>query len=263
MEDTSTVDYIVLLIGGSLAFFLLAGGIVFFVLAYKRKILKKDLFIIEKDASHQKELVEKNLNATENERKRVARELHDEVGSSLSMLRLMSSVEEFDELKIKGLIDKTIDNVRRISNDLLPSGLEEFGLEHGLEVLFESVKDSSNIKIEFHSQLSTKLESHQNLMIYRIVQELVNNSVKHSKAQWISTTILEENQHLEISYSDDGEGFDMETAKLKNSLGLKNIFVRAENLNGTVRMSSKPMEGFSAKINIPITHENNKNRHHR
>ncbi|SOE23919.1 Histidine kinase [Spirosomataceae bacterium TFI 002] len=245
MENVS-LDYYVLLIGGTLAFLLLAGGILFFVLSYKRKIH-------EKEASHQKDLFLKNLEATENERKRVARELHDEVGSSLSMMRLMVSetASDVNRNKLKQLIDKTVDNVRRISNDLLPSGLEEFGLEYALDILLDKVHELSEIEIVTDFEELPKMNSRTVLAIYRVVQELLNNTLKYAEASKIYLTIYSENKHVIINYKDLGKGFVFEDALKVNSLGLKNIIARSEIMGGSAIFDSSLGNGMTATIKIP------------
>lgn len=252
MESASSIDFLFLLIGGTLAFLVLAGSIVFFVLSYRRRMLKKDLEIKEQEALHQKDLFDRNLEATENERQRVARELHDEVGSSLSMMRLLSRGSSDDELSLRKLIDATIDNVRRISNDLLPSGLDEFGLEHALEIFFEKAFETSNIEIDADISDLPVLTSQQNLMVYRIIQELINNSIKYADTSHIQISIVQKNKEVSIDYQDFGKAFDIENALKKDSLGLKNLTARAAYLSGTAHMESSDEQGFVAQITFPI-----------
>ncbi len=246
MENSSSLEMYIILVGGTLAFLLLAGGIVFFILNYKKKIL-------ENEAIHQKDLLKRNLEATEIERRRVARELHDEVGSSLSMMRLLSTSEGNGDLKL--LIDSTIDNVKRISNDLLPNGLEEFGLEQSLEILVDKTMQASPINIEFQYSEFPELSSKRNLTVYRIVQELINNTLKHAKAERIVLILKGDLQKAIILYQDFGIGFDLPSSQRKDSLGLKNLMARSQYLGGKVKIETEPGQGLEVSIEFPVNHE--------
>ncbi|MCR9066406.1 MAG: histidine kinase [Cytophagales bacterium] len=246
MENSSSLEMYIILVGGTLAFLLLAGGIVFFILNYKKKIL-------ENEAIHQKDLLKRNLEATEIERRRVARELHDEVGSSLSMMRLLSASEGNGDLKL--LIDSTIDNVKRISNDLLPNGLEEFGLEQSLEILVDKTMQASPINIEFQYSEFPELSSKRNLTVYRIVQELINNTLKHAKSERIVLILKGDLQKAIILYQDFGIGFDLPSSQRKDSLGLKNLMARSQYLGGKVKIETEPGQGLEVSIEFPVNHE--------
>lgn len=246
--ENSSIDYYVLLIGGTAAFLLMAGGILFFVLTYNRRIF-------EKETVHQKDLFDRNLEATELERTRVARELHDEVGSALSMMRLMAVDDDAvsNRKQLKQLIDDTIDNVRRISNDLLPSGLEEFGLEHALEILCDKVHEVSGIEINSNFAAVPRMKHQTNLIIYRIIQELVNNTLKYAEASHIDVSLRFKNSIIELNYKDSGKGFNYEEALRKGSLGIKNIMARAESIGGKAVFFSKSDGGMCVTIKIPFS----------
>lgn len=255
MENNSSIDLYILLVGGTLAFLLLSGGIVTFIITYKRRILEKNLELRNNELEHQKEMYLGTLEATEIERQRVARELHDEIGSSLSAMRLISSqfsgnLENSTD-NLKSLIDSTIDNVRRISNDLLPIGLEEFGLEFALENLIEDLTAVSDIKIEYQIEGLSKSLHRKELMIYRIVQELVNNTIKYAHATIIGLTIIEKDSTLGLMYQDNGIGFELANTLKTKSLGLKNITARTKSLGGEAKFDTAPQKGFKFEMQIP------------
>ncbi|HEY1057080.1 MAG TPA: histidine kinase, partial [Emticicia sp.] len=160
----ASVDMYVMIIGGTIMLFLLASGIIIFMIMYQRRMLEHKISVQAAETKHQQELFYGTLEAIEGERKRLARDLHDEVGASLSVMRLLvgemastkASEMEVAGTKYKQLIDNTIDNVRRISNDLLPQGLEEFGLAYAIEGLCEKILDVVDIDIQLNmGDLST------------------------------------------------------------------------------------------------------------
>lgn len=262
MAESSPLDLYVLLYGGTIAMILLASGVISFVMLYQRRIIKQDLAFKEAEAQHQQNLFHGTLEAIESERKRLARDLHDEVGASLSAMRLLvgqmqhqsSDLAYIDDIsnKCKLLIDSTIDNVRRISNDLLPHGLEEFGLPYAIEDLCEKFVEISKIDVHLKIDQIDSNNSKINLIIYRLVQELLNNAIKHSEATVITLSLKNEQNELILNYSDDGIGFNFVDAYEKRSLGLKNIETRTKMINGTTKFKTKPNEGLKLEVRIPL-----------
>jgi signal transduction histidine kinase len=262
MAESSPLDLYVLLFGGTIAMFLLASGVVGFILLYQRRIIRQDLAFKEAEAKHQQQLYHGTLEAIESERKRLARDLHDEVGASLSAMRLLvgqiqqkpTETEFIDNitLRCKTLIDNTIDNVRRISNDLLPQGLEEFGLSYAVEGLCEKTIELSKIDIHLKTENTENIDTKVSLILYRLIQELLNNAVKHSEASTIDLSIKKEKNELILNYTDNGKGFDFAEAYEKRSLGLKNIETRTKMINGTTKFDTKPNEGLKLEVRIPI-----------
>jgi signal transduction histidine kinase len=245
---------------------LLASGVVGFIFLYQRQIIRRDFAFKEAEAKHQQELYHGTLNAIESERKRLARDLHDEVGASLSALRLLvgqmqqrsneDAIIEINSNKCKVLIDKTIDNVRRISNDLLPQGLEEFGLAYAVEGLCEKTMEISKIEISLRIEKMNSISTKISLNVYRLIQELLNNAVKHSEATNINLTLKIRNHILEIDYTDNGKGFDYAEAYQKRSLGLKNIETRTEMIDGSTKFETKPNDGLKLNVKIPLNANN-------
>ena len=262
MAESSPLDLYVLLFGGTIAMFLLASGVVGFILLYQRRIIRQDLAFKEAEAQHQQELYHGTLEAIESERKRLARDLHDEVGASLSAMRLLvGQIQQksadmafvYDiSVKHKTLIDSTIDNVRRISNDLLPQGLEEFGLPYAIEGLCEKTIEISDIDIHLKAENLENIDTKINLIVYRLIQELLNNAVKHSEATMIDLILKKEHNELLLEYVDNGKGFDFAEAYEKRSLGLKNIETRTKMIDGIVKFDTKPNEGLKLEVRIPI-----------
>ncbi|RYU93467.1 sensor histidine kinase [Emticicia agri] len=259
----ASVDMYMMIIGGTIMLFLLASGIIIFMVMYQRRMLEHRITVQAAETKHQQDLFYSTLEAIEDERIRVARDLHDEVGASLGLMRLLAGkipptkVPEIEaaSTQYKQLIDSTIDNVRRISNDLLPQGLDEVGLAFALEGLCEKVLSVSDINIDL--KIDRNLPSFGNIInlaVYRLLQELLNNAVKHSEATLIEIEVRKELSVLKINYADNGKGFDLVQAYKKKSLGLKNIEIRTQVLNGSAQFETQPNAGLKVRIEIPLNH---------
>jgi signal transduction histidine kinase len=256
----SQIDIYILLFGGTLLMFLLAGMLLFFVTSYQKRLLRNKAEVETMKSRHQLALFQSSIDAMEDERRRVSRDLHDEIGAALSMLRLQvgqlnlaKEIHSVNTEKIivgsKQLIDSTIENVRRISNDMLPHGLDEFGLRYALETLCDKIESASNLVINLDFNNVERLENRLELALYRILQELLNNTLKHAQATEVTIIFVPDNQELTITYQDNGKGFDLETLT-KRGLGLKNIESRVSMIHG--KLTYIPTVGKGVKVVISI-----------
>lgn len=197
------------------------------------------------------------LEGQEEERKRIAREIHDSLGQLLVVLnmryeRLCKSSDATDEQKkaITELIGETISEARRISNDLSSSVLLQLGLYRAVQALVNSMHDVHETRFHFHCEGNDQqLNPLQSAYIYRMVQESVSNIIKHSAAgeAWISIQI---GNHIQISVRDNGKGFDPSNADTGN--GLKNINDRVKILGGKIQVESHAGKGTHLFANIPL-----------
>lgn len=203
------------------------------------------------------------IRTEENERKRFAKDLHDGLGPLLSNLKM--SVSTLENIKDRSEMDEILENmktvsfeaisgIKQISNNLSPHILENFGLIHALENFSKAVQLNCNIDIDIKTNIRDQRFSYNiEIILYRIFSELINNTIKHSKANIVKIVILKNNDNLEMSYKDDGIGFDVENQNIEISgMGLSNIKSRIKTLNGDVKIISKPGSGFSANIICPI-----------
>lgn len=238
----SQIDIYILIFGGTLLMFLLAGMLLFFVSSYQKRLLRNKADVETMKSRHQLDLFQSSIDAMEDERRRVSRDLHDEIGAALSMLRLQVgqinlnkeyATENTEKIIVgsKQLIDSTIENVRRISNDMLPHGLDEFGLKYALETLCDKIENASDLVINLDFNHLERLEIRLELALYRILQELLNNTLKHAHASEVNIKFKPDNHQLTIIYQDNGKGFDAETLT-KRGLGLKNIESRVNMIHG-------------------------------
>lgn len=253
------------LIVGTLGMLLLAAAVVLFVFIYQKKLIKHQLNLQKMQAEYQRDLLKATIHAQETERKRIAQDLHDDVGAMLSAVKLSvnqiarnhQKPVQFQSIAkdTKSLIDETIDNVRRISKDLMPVTLENFGLIHALEELSNKLNASTAIFTSFECEGDLiALERRDELAIYRVVQELCNNIIKHAGATKIDIKLRLTNQELRLSVIDNGRGFiidDITKVNGNTGIGLKSIESRMNMLGGKIAYRGKPAEGTTVTIELP------------
>lgn len=240
---------------------LLAGGLFFFFIAYQKRLLQKQLELNRVVQNQQEEIIKNTIQSQENERKRIARDLHDEVGAMLSVVKLtVGRIEKKAEggkakelaTETKTYLDDVILQVRRISRSLLPPSLEKLGLYFALEELANWVNKSDQLAIEcWKSGEQFRFDSKQELAVFRIVQELVNNAIKHAEASHILIDIRFAKQLVAVVVADDGKGFSPED-KMQTGLGLRNLESRSEMANAKFKMKSSPGKGTRAIIALQI-----------
>jgi two-component system, NarL family, sensor kinase len=242
-----------------LAFLFIAGGFVLVFIRYQKGLLLKQQELLKLDAQHKQDLLKSNIESAEAERMRIAKDIHDEIGSIFSTLSLSvnqlkpgSSIEPGVLQTSNELINMGISGVRRIAHSIIPFELELFGLNHALENHFKAISNVSGISINFtHTENADALDPAVALAAYRIVQELTSNCIKYARAKNISISIQKETAALLIQYKDDGCGTNITNPAASKGIGLKNIESRVIVLNGTVTFTSSPGMGFECSIVIP------------
>jgi two-component system NarL family sensor kinase len=215
----------------------------------QEKRLQKEIFL-------QQELETKALfEGEQNERIRIARDLHDSVGQMLSLVKMnLSSQEQNPETEnIQGLVDNTISEVRNISHNLIPEELN-FGIFPALENLSDKVNASSKTKMEINIPeeiKEIKFQKQNELSIYRIVQEVVNNMIKHADASSIDLSISKLENSLIINIKDNGKGLDDDSISKSSGIGWKNINARVHMMDGKIKIESEKLAGTQIEITLP------------
>lgn len=245
---------------------LCTGGIsllvIFFVVLFinnQKKLLSNKQQIHEAEMSYQKELMRVVLQSQEEERKRIGQDLHDDVGGSLSNLRMLINRNELSKdqgnssaaANHKLLIDKIIQDVRNISHNLSPPALALFGFTVALEELIDSINDEDGSLINIINQaeaMTDKLPYDMALALIRVLQELISNTIKHGRAKRIGISIFIENGLLAIQYMDEGRGYDPGDQKNRKGMGMQNIESRLNMINATYTVKTAPGAGFSMFI---------------
>uniref|UniRef100_UPI0032174A02 sensor histidine kinase n=1 Tax=uncultured Draconibacterium sp. TaxID=1573823 RepID=UPI0032174A02 len=262
--DSGTSDVVLVYFMGSVGMLLLAGGIFFFFITYQKRLLQKQLEINRVRQEQQRVVLQNTIQAQEKERKRIAQDLHDEVGAMLSVVKLnVGRIEKkSDEGKAKTLatetktyLDDVITQVRRISRALLPPSLEKLGLFFALEELAGWVNKAEQLQIKcWKSGDQFRFDSRKELALFRVVQELLNNSIKHSNADLININVRFFYKSVAIAIRDNGQGFNFDE-KMNTGLGLKNLVSRTEMAGARFKMSSVPGKGSKAIIFLNINEE--------
>ena len=210
----------------------------------------------------EKMLFETIINTEEKERERFAGDLHDEVGPLLSSLKLyISLLSETEDKKkkeyiipqIQTLIKESITTVREISNDLSPHVLNNYGCVAAINSFISLKRDF--LDISFNQNLENRrYQSSVEIVLYRIVKELINNTIKHAKASAIDIKLFEDDNNIKLQYSDNGKGFDINTTlgNTKGSIGLLNIMSRIKSVNGKYKINSMQGSGFNFELIISI-----------
>lgn len=202
------------------------------------------------------------IKTEEHERERFAKNLHDDLGPLLSSIKMYinsfttaseKTKQEYIINQLNEIVKEAITTTKEVSNDLSPHILINYGLISAIESFLNKVP--SSIKVLFENELiSGRLSIHVENSTYRIVKELINNSLKHSMANTVKIKLTEHNNFLHLYYSDNGIGFDMSelTVNKSKGMGFSNIISRAKALNGVYEINTKPKKGFVFKIKIPI-----------
>lgn len=203
---------------------------------------------------------ELTLDGQELERKRLSRELHDGLGQHLIAMKLKleqitpeNTCDAFKKVKVvKEDFDNTIEEIRRISNDLMPSSLESFGLNNALRKLCLDTESSSGIRIKFQAdKLSFSVSDRDSLYLFRIAQEALNNVIKHSQAGLVWLSLSDDTKSITLEIRDNGRGIKNLSEAQGQGQGLYNIEERVKILNGKMEILTMEDEGLLIRIIIP------------
>ena len=228
----------------------------------KRQIQNK--LMLQKEVMKQQELATTAIIAAEeNERRRIAADLHDGVGQIMSAAKMNLSAFE-NELpfrdekqkisfeKIIDLVDESCKEIRSVSHQMMPNALLKSGLASAIKEFIDKL-DNRILKVNLHTEgLNDRLESNVETILYRIIQECVNNVIKHSGANTLDISLIKDDDGLSATIEDNGKGFDIRSKDHIEGIGLKNIYSRVSFLKGTVDFDSSPGNGTLVAIHIPL-----------
>ena len=248
-------------------------GLILFLtfIFFRKRLLDQRTIAEQRDAIQQQEITElqqKNkllalnsmIEGQEAERLRIAKDLHDSLGGLLSTVKahfstIQREIEQLEKLNItektNNLIDEACIEVRRISHNMMPHALSISGLKGALEDVAENLKEQGyEVSLEI-SNLPEDLESTKEVMIYRLIQEIISNIRKHADAKTILIQLLGYKDEINLIVEDDGKGFDYDRAIDNGGLGLKSINSRVEFLDGKIHWDSQFNQGTTITINLP------------
>lgn len=269
METQKLGDNIYYLIFlGTAGVLVLALAVIFFFLRYRKRLRAQFEAMRIAESAHKQMLLNATIQSQEEERMRISKDLHDHVGSSLSGLRflvarILNSDIALDAVKeiatdAKKSIDAIVDDVRNISHSLSPAGLELWGFHEALDEYCDKIVRTSDLEIEITDNtgsLLRQLPFDDALSLFRVAQELINNTLKHADARHVSIIISLVTGYITFQYTDDGKGIEL-NGKNGHGIGLYNIESRLSMIDATYKVSSAPGAGYSFRVLMPITRLN-------
>ncbi len=244
--------------GGILLALLVLGGLILRGIRLKQKVELQEAL-----AKAQKARFKAVIDAQEQERKRIAQDLHDGLGQLLSTARLnVSALEdsidtadhETERIWVNALelIDESVQEVRNVSHNMMPSALIRLGLVAALREQVNKINQAGKLTVRLDIDgMEHRLDEAVEITLYRVVQEVLNNAIKHSKANEIIVNIARNKDQLEVSIKDDGQGLDLQLIKQSRGIGWKNIYSRVELINGVIDMNSSPGVGTNIQVLVP------------
>lgn len=241
-ENLKRQSRIRIIIGSSLFIILLVGGTLYI---RHVRIMRKQ----------QQEFSSKLIENIEKERSRISKDLHDDIGQSLSVVK--SKVHLFNQGQIQNLdgleeaIGEIIEQTRQISKSLYPSYLEKIGLARSVASMLDKVQKDTNIECSFEiCEEAENLDLERKTHIYRILQECVNNTLKHSGATALKIVIEKENELLKLTYQDNGKGISK--SDFTTGMGFMSIRERVRIINGILSLNDKNDKGFKLTLKLEL-----------
>lgn len=243
-------------IGVLISFMIIVGVILIREIFYSLKKAEIDRLRTEK------RVLNAIINTEENERRRFAKDIHDGLGPILSTIKMSLSslndrISDPAGKEILGntnhLINEAINTIKDISNNLSPHILSNFGLTSAISAFTTKINQTRVFKIEFKSNMENRrLESDKEVVLYRAVCELINNSIRHSGASKIDIELNKIEKIITLQYNDNGRGFDTSTLRKEDmkGMGLSNIETRVKTVEGVFILESTPGKGTSALIKV-------------
>ncbi|MGC4102713.1 tetratricopeptide repeat-containing sensor histidine kinase [Ferruginibacter sp.] len=201
--------------------------------------------------------------AEENERRRIAADLHDGVGQMMSAAKMNLSAFENDIPfkddqqkisfeKIINLVDESCKEIRSVSHQMMPNALLKSGLASAIKEFIDKI-DTRVLKVNLHTEgLNERLDGNVETVLYRVIQECVNNVIKHSGANSLDISLIKDTDGIAATIEDNGKGFNITNKENIEGIGLKNIRSRIEFLKGTVDFDSSPGNGTLVAIHVPL-----------
>ncbi|MBL7732073.1 MAG: sensor histidine kinase, partial [Chitinophagaceae bacterium] len=231
---------------------------------YKREKLKKEQQLQAEIMKQQEMAVKAVMEAEENERERIAKDLHDGVGQMMSAAKMNLSAFE-SELpagnteqretfqKIITLVDESCKEVRTVSHIMMPNALLKNNLGAAIRDFVDKL-NSRNLRAHVYTEgLDERLDSNIETVLYRVIQECVNNAIKHAGATTLDISLIRDKDGISGTVEDNGKGFDTSDKEKFEGIGLRNIVTRIEYLKGTVDFDSAPGRGTLIALHVPLS----------
>jgi two-component system NarL family sensor kinase len=265
MDAPAEVAFSQLLFGG-IGFMLLSGGaLLIFLVTYQKRLLNQQLHQRTTEAAFQQQQLTAVIEAQERERERIGRDLHDGIGSTIAMAKMLVNRLEANPNRedstnllalVKEIMSTAVQDVRSVSHSLYPAVLARFGLADALQHLVDVCNETATLTIELEMEYAQPLALAQELALYRICQELIHNAIKHARgATLLSVRLWQSAALLTLVVEDNGCGFTPATpdGPPVEGIGLRSIHVRVQMLQAHLRHEAVPAGGARMVIELPIS----------
>lgn len=259
----NTVSIVIL---GVSAMLLMALSVIMFVILYQRRVIQSQIEIEKINQEKQQEMLNASIQSEEQERMRIAAELHDDIAPTLASIKLYLSAAIAEEHppdktdlihQSKELLDDSLQKIRGIAHKLQPSTLYYLGLQVSLQALCDVINNSGGVQVQYHSnQALPRFKENVELSLYRITQELVNNIIKHASAKSITINTMLKSDSIILQITHNGTGITQqmydELIYKKGAIGLKNIVTRLKSIYATIHFEQVSVSLFTINIQAPI-----------
>ncbi len=260
LHNKNIINYI---LASLMLVFLLLSMLIFFFYKNRQQLQKAKIQELEKEK--QLQATEAILKGQEEERSRIAKDLHDGLGGILSGLKyslndmkenvILSAENATSFTRSIDMLDSGIQELRRIAHNMMPENLVKFGLDTALHDYCQSISSTNVLHITYASfkMEDYKADINVNITIYRIIQELINNTIKHANATEMIVQVSHDENKLHVTVEDNGKGFDVGQIRQFKGAGWSNIFNRVEYLKGRIDIDSDAKDGTAVNIEIPLS----------
>lgn len=246
-QDSETLVFWILIVF-LIVLFLGVAIVVFVQVHLKKMVIAQEKLSAEK-IKHQEALLDSSVKVQERERERIASDLHDELIGKLNIV-LLASASKTTEVDTQKMLRDSIGIARRISHDLSPPLLEETSLAEWIRDMVSPLRNFYTVTVMITEEPSLFVPKDVKLQLIRIVQEVINNCIKHANATQLSFTLRETNKQVALKITDNGIGFT--TKGKQEGLGLQNIELRMQLLKGIYRFKSSKGKGTSLLLLIKL-----------
>lgn len=260
-EQQSKLAIQKIIIGAAIALIILASLLGF--TQYRRYQWKQEAKMRSAILKQQEEATKAVIEAEEGERQRIAKDLHDGVGQMMSAVKMnLSAYESNAQFKneeekqsfenIISLVDESCKEVRSVSHNMMPNALLKNSLASAIREFIDKL-DQNKLQVHLYTEgLEERLDSNIETVLYRVIQECVNNVIKHADANTLDISVIREVNEITATIEDNGKGFDTNNEEISDGIGLKNIRTRVEYLKGTVDFDSAPGKGTVVALHVPL-----------
>lgn len=266
MGEENSQIVLIFIISGAFVL-LLAVLLILFLVIYQKRIVTQENRLHKLENERQQVMLKATIEGQERERQRLAKDLHDGIGSLLSGLSLnlkfQKKLEDPDSKQASflaeacELVDEGIVNVRAVSHNLMPATLEKFGLLPAMKECVQPVKQNGELKIEIRTvNAPFAIPKDIALGLLRIFQELLQNTIKHAGASEVVVEVAYNSDGISLHYTDNGKGFALNKTNY-DGIGIKNMESRVQALEGAFHINKTNQSGFEAEIKVPLASNEN------